>query len=168
MAKPLLNKILPHRILTLVLWLIWLLLNNTLAAGHVVLGLLLAIIIPIFTSSFWPEKMRVRAPLTLFKFLAVVLWDIMIANLIVAKLILGSSDDLKPAFFYLELDIESSLGISFLANTISLTPGTVSCDLMPCGRRLLVHALHAESTQDIIDHIKKRYEAPLTKVFISC
>lgn len=163
-----LNRILPHPMLTIVLWIIWLLLNNTVSAGHIVLGLFLAVTIPLFTAGFWPEKLKIRAPLSLLKFLAAVLWDILIANLLVAKLILGRNDSLKPAFFNIELDIQNPIGISILANTISLTPGTVSCDLSADGNRLLVHALHAEDIDEIINHIKQRYEAPLIKVFISC
>ena len=124
--------------------------------------------IPLFTAGFWPEKVRIKAPLTLLKFLGTVLWDIVIANLVVAKLIMGRNDQLKPAFFHIELDIQTPLGISFLANTISLTPGTVSCDLSTDRRYLLVHALHVENSSEIIKHIKQRYETPLIKVFTSC
>lgn len=168
MSKLSFNTILPHPILTVILWLIWLLLNNTVAAGHMVLGLILAVIIPLLTSSFWPEKIKIKAPLVLFKFLGTVLWDILIANLMVSKLILGPNNNLKPAFFNIELDIQNPLGISFLANTISLTPGTVSCDLNADGNSLLVHALHAEDIDSIIEQIKQRYETPLIKVFTSC
>ncbi len=168
MSKSPFKKLLPHPILSLTLWIIWLLLNNTIAAGHIVLGLLLAFMIPLFTASFWPEKICIRAPITLLKFLATVLWDIVIANLMVAKLILGSNDDLKPAFFHIKLDIQNPLGISVLANTISLTPGTVSCDLTADRSCLLVHALHAENISDTIKDIKQRYETPLIKVFTSC
>ncbi len=163
-----LNKILPNPILSLILWIIWLLLNNTVAAGHIVLGLIFAILIPMWTASFRPENVRVKAPLTLFKYFGIVLWDIVIANLMVAKLIMGRNDKLMPAFFRIELDIQTPLGISFLANTISLTPGTVSCDLTKDRRYLLVHALHAEDSSEIIKQIKQRYETPLIKVFASC
>ena len=166
--KTFLNKVLPHPILTLVLWGVWLLLNNTIGAGHIVLGLILAIFIPWLTSGFWPEKVRIQSPLTLLKFLGVVLWDILVANMAVAKLILGRNKDLNPGFFYIDLDIETPLGISLLANTISLTPGTVSCDLTEDRKRLLVHALHIEDIPATIKEIKERYEAPLKKVFVAC
>ena len=162
------KKILPHPILSLILWVIWLLLNNTIAAGHMVLGEFLAIAIPLLSSSFWPEKVHIKSPITLIKFLVVVLWDIVISNLVVAKLILGNNSNLKPAFFWIDLDIKTPLGISFLANTISLTPGTVSCDLSKDGTRLLVHALDVDDVPATINDIKTRYEAPLIKVFTSC
>ncbi len=162
------NKMFPHPVLTLVLWGIWLLLNNTLSAGHVVLGLVFAIFIPWLTSGFWPEKVRMKAPLTLLKFLLIVLWDILVANMAVAKLILGRNKNLKPGFFYIDLDIQTPLGISLLANTISLTPGTVSCDLTEDRKRLLVHALHIEDIPTAVKEIKERYETPLKEVFAEC
>jgi len=162
------KKILPHPILSLVLWCVWLLLNNTVAPGHMVLGFVLAIIIPLLTSGFWPEKVCISHPITLIKFVMIVLWDIMIANVIVAKLILGNKNKLKPVFFHIPLDIEQPLAISLLANTISLTPGTVSCDLSEDKKVLLVHGLHEEDQQATINEIKQRYEQPLKKVFESC
>ena len=168
MFKLFFAKILPHPILTITLWLIWLLLNNTVSPGHMVLGLILAVFIPLLTSGFWPEKVFIKSPLTLLKFLIIVLWDIIIANIMVAKLILSGNENLKPAFFYIDLDIQTPLGISLLANTISLTPGTVSCDLSTDRRRLLVHALHVEDVSDAIKHVKQRYETPLKKVFSAC
>lgn len=159
---------LPHPILSLTLLIVWLLLNNTIAMGHVVLGSILAIVIPMVTSSFWPEKVCIRHPATLFRFIAVVLWDILIANVIVAKLILGKRDSLQPKFLHIPLDLEHPLAISLLANTISLTPGTVSCDVDQDRKILLVHGLHEEDPADTIESIKSRYEAPLKKVFESC
>jgi len=162
------KKLLPHPILSLTLWIIWLLLNNTVAAGHMVLGAILAIIIPLMTSSFWPEKVCLRHPVTLFKFIGIVLWDILVANIKVAQLILGNKNNLEPKFLQIPLDIQHPLAISLLANTISLTPGTVSCDVIDNGKILLVHGLHEPDPQATIDEIKQRYEQPLKEVFESC
>ncbi|MDG6778769.1 Na+/H+ antiporter subunit E [Thiomicrorhabdus sp. zzn3] len=166
--KQFFKSFLPHPILSLVLWGVWLLLNNTLAPGHIVLGAILALLIPKLTASFWPEKVCLSHPVTILKFTAIVLWDIMVANIIVAKLILGRTQHLQPAFLTIELDIQHPLGISLLANTISLTPGTVSCDLSEDRRCLLVHGLHVEDADETINEIKQRYERPLMEIFESC
>ncbi|MBO1924892.1 Na+/H+ antiporter subunit E [Thiomicrorhabdus sp. 6S3-12] len=159
---------LPHPFLSLSLWLIWLLLNNTVSAGHMLLGAILALVIPLLTRGFWPETLCLSKPKTLFKFILVVLWDILVANLIVARLILGKRDHLQPSFLAVPLELDSPLAIGILANTISLTPGTVSCDLSADRKTLLVHALDAKEPQEIIDEIKERYERPLKEVFESC
>lgn len=161
-------KVLPHPILSLVLWAVWLLLNNTLAPGHLILGGLLAIFIPLLTSRFWPETVCIGYPVTLFKFVMVVFWDIIVANVVVAKRILGSKDKLQPCFLRIPLDIKNPLTISLLANAISLAPGTLSCDLSEDHKTLLVHSLHEENPKTAIKEIKRRYEQPLKKVFESC
>ena len=119
------NSFLPHPILSFMLVIIWLLLNNTVAAGHIVLGIVLAILIPWFTSSFWQRRVYIGSFFTLFKFVIIVAYDIIVANLTVARQVMDSNDKLKPKFFNLPLDIKHPLAISTLASTISLTPGTV-------------------------------------------
>lgn len=159
---------LPHPLLTPTLAVIWLLLNNSASPGHVFLGLLLGWLIPLFTLRFWPETIRIRHPVILLRFLLTVLYDIVVANLVVAWRILGSPTHLSPAFIELPLRLESDLAISFLANTICLTPGTVSAHLSPDRRTLLVHALDAPDPDAVRTHIQARYEWPLKEIFESC
>ena len=92
------NSFLPHPILSFMLVIIWLLLNNTVAAGHIVLGIVLAILIPWFTSSFLAKKGLYRLFFTLFKFVIIVAYDIIVANLTVARQVMDSNDKLKPKF----------------------------------------------------------------------
>ncbi|WP_284450758.1 Na+/H+ antiporter subunit E [Methylophaga thalassica] len=159
------RKCFPHPFLTLALWVIWLLLNNTLSAGQMILGGLLAIFIPWFSAGFWEERISVRRPWLMVKFFASVLWQIIIANIHVARLILMSSDRLRPGFVEVPLDLTSPLAISILANTISLTPGTVTCDLSQDQKSLLIHALHIDDAQSTIDEIKQLFEKPLKEIF---
>lgn len=163
-----LRRLFPHPLLTFILWVIWLLLNNTMAMGHVVLGGLLAIFIPWLTSSFWPEKIIITRPWLLIKYILVVLFEIMVANVVVAKLILGRNKKLNPGFIHYELQLQSPVGIGLLANTISLTPGTVSCDLSEDRRFLLIHSLHIDDVAQIKADIHRKFERPLKEIFVSC
>ena len=52
-----------------------------------------------------------------------------------------------------------------MTSMITLTPGTVSAALSDDRKFLLVHVLHLEDPQDLIDTIKRRYEAPLMEIF---
>ncbi|HDP88963.1 MAG TPA: Na+/H+ antiporter subunit E [Thioalkalivibrio sp.] len=159
------RRLLPHPILTLVLAVVWLLLVNEFNAGQVVLGLLLGWAIPLFTLHFWPERVVIRRPFTLLRFIAVVLADIVIANFIVAGRILLGPGHVTPAFVTVPLDLRSELAVSLLANTICLTPGTVSAELSADRRHLLVHALNTTDPEGLVQTIKQRYEAPLKEVF---
>jgi multicomponent K+:H+ antiporter subunit E len=159
------RRFLPHPLLTLTLAILWLLLVNQLSAGHIVLGALLGWLIPFATSSFWPERIRIRHPLTLLSFLLVFVYDIVRGSFLVAWLILKGPKRLRPAFVEVPLALETDLAISLLANTISLTPGTVSASLSADKRTLIVHTLDTDDTAALIAEIKQRYETPLKQIF---
>ena len=162
------KRLLPHPLLTLTLALLWLLLVNTLSAGQVVLGLLLGWLIPFATASLWPQSVCIRNVPVLLHYLAVVLLDIAIGSVRVARLILGRPSSLRPAFIVVPLELKTDLAISLLANTISLTPGTVSARVSEDRRTLIVHSLDTENVAAVVREIKHRYEAPLKAIFESC
>jgi multicomponent K+:H+ antiporter subunit E len=156
---------LPHPLISLFLWLVWLLLANSLTRGQLLLGAFLAAVLPLLTARFWPDRPHMHQPFTLMRYLAVLLWDIVRANLTVARLVLGPTARLRPAFIHLPLDLGNDFAIAVLANTISLTPGTVSADISPDRRTLLIHALDVTDEARLVAHIKSRYEAPLKEIF---
>ena len=156
---------LPHPLLTPVLAVVWLLLNNSFAPGQILLGLLLGWAIPRFTLDYWPERVRIRAPGRLLRFGLLFLYEVLVANLSVARLILAGPSGLRPAFVMVPLDLSNDLAISLLANTICLTPGTVSARLSADRRYLLVHTLDTDSPERLVATIKSRFEAPIKEIF---
>lgn len=159
------HRWLPHPLFSLGMVGVWMLLNNTISAGHFVLGVFLAWVIPWLAQGFWPEPLVVRKPLVLIRFAFVVFWDVIIANLLLMLRILGPSGKLQPAFIKVPLDTDHEFAIAMLASTISLTPGTVSADLSLDGHYLLVHCLHVKDIEEEIQLLKTRYEAPLKEIF---
>ena len=156
---------LPQPLFSLSLWVVWLLLANSLAPGQILLGLVAALALPLFTVRFWPDRPRPRRPLKILIYILVLLWDITVANLTVARLILGPTSRLRPAFLRLPLDLCNDFAIVVLSSTISLTPGTVSADISPDRRSLLIHALDVEDPEQTVAHLKNRYERPLQEIF---
>ncbi len=160
-----LHRLFPHPLFSLSLLVVWLALVNSLSPGEIILGALLAVALPRLTSPFWPEHLRMRRAGRLVAYAVVVLWDIILANLAVARLILGPTRNLRPRFVILPLELEQPVAVALLANTISLTPGTVSADLSRDGRLLLLHCLDVDDEQQLIERIKARYERRLLEVF---
>lgn len=160
-----LRRWLPHPVLSVVLLVFWLWLNGSLAAAHLVLGTLAGVAIPWFTHRFWPEQVRVARPLGLIPFLAVVVRDIVVANLVVALPILGPNRALRPSFVVVPVELDNDFALTTLAAVISLTPGTVSADVSPDRDRLLVHALNTADGAALVETIKNRYERPLKEIF---
>ncbi len=159
------SKWLPHPWLSIVLLLTWQLLMNATSAGTLILGAILGWVIPLITHVFWPNPPTLQRPLVLLGFVARVLFDIVIANMQVAKLILGPTRQLQPTFVEYPLQLTHDYAISLLASTISLTPGTVSADLSEDRRTLLIHGLNVTDADELIRTIKQRYETPLLEVF---
>ncbi|MFT6675506.1 MAG: multicomponent K+:H+ antiporter subunit E [Sulfitobacter sp.] len=158
--------LLPHPLLTLLLAVIWILLQNDFSAGMAVFGLILGIIITKATSVWWPDRpVRLHAgKMTIY--MIIVLWDILVANIQVAWIVLRMPNArLRPAWIIVPLDLVQPEAISILAGTITLTPGTVSADLSDQGHSLLVHVLHTDDPDSVRDEIKDRYERRLKEIF---
>lgn len=159
------RRLFPHPHLTLLLAVIWLALVNTIALGQVLLGLFLGWAIVWLTCDFLLNVPHLRRPLKLAAFLIKVFYDIVLANLHVARLVLGPQDRLRPAFVEVPMDIEDEFLLSLLACVVSLTPGTVSAGLSNDHKTLLLHGLDVPDADAMITEIKSRYEAPLLEIF---
>lgn len=159
-------RLLPHPLLTLTVTAVWVMLVNDISLGGVLLGLILGIAIPQITSTFWPQRPQVRRPLKIAEYVLVVLWDIVVANVKVAYIVVFKSNrQLRPHFITIPLEVYSPEAITVLAGTITMTPGTVSADLSACGRSLLVHCLDTGDPEGEVSGIKQRYEARLKEIF---
>jgi multicomponent K+:H+ antiporter subunit E len=155
------SQFLPHPILSLMLLGLWLLLVNSLSPGQILLGAVLAWLIPLYTARFWAAQVRIRRPLALLRLTGRVLVDIIVANLAVARLIVGPIARIQPAFIRMPLRLQGNVGVSLLANIVTLTPGTLSASLSPDRSELIVHALQGTDPEAIIEEIRERYEQPL-------
>jgi multicomponent K+:H+ antiporter subunit E len=156
---------LPYPILSGLLLATWLLLTGELSAAHGILALFLAIVIPLLCRPFLSGLPRVRSPIAAIRLVFLVTYDIVIANIAVARLVLGPPDRLRPVFVQVPLALTSDLSISLLGSIITMTPGTVSCDLSEDHTLLLVHALDCGDPPGLIADIKQRYEKPLLEIF---
>ncbi|GAD54928.1 MAG: multicomponent K+:H+ antiporter subunit E [Limimaricola cinnabarinus] len=160
------RKLLPHPLLSTLLVIVWCLLINDLSLGTVVFGAILGLLIPISTAAYWPDRPKITRPWRLVSYMLLVIWDIMVANVQVAMIVLFKrNDDMAPNWVLIPLDLRSPEAITLLAGTITLTPGTVSTDLSADGRALLVHALDAADPEAVRDDIKTRYERRLKEIF---
>ena len=161
-----LRKLVPHPLLALTLACVWLALVNKITLGNIILGCFLGLVIALMTAPYWPGKPRVRHPFRVVGFVFLVLWDIVVANVQIALIILFKpTGKLKSAWITVPLELTSPEAITVLAGTITMTPGTVSATLSSCGGAILVHALHTDDPIAVRDDIKSRYEKRLLEIF---
>ncbi len=159
------SRVLPQPLVSLMILALWIAIAPAPGLGQFVLGGVVAVAIPWFTHPFWPDPPRLVRPGMAVRLFLRVIWDIIVANVEVARLVLGPADRLHPVFIELPLEIEDPFVATILASIITLTPGTLSVDVDPARRVLLVHALDVTDVPAAIDTIKRRYEAPLKEIF---
>ena len=164
--KPSLYKrVLPSPSLSVMVVVFWLLMSDSFTVGQIVLGMILGVVVPLFAARLDREFARIGSLRPLPKLLFVTLWDILISNIRVAIQVLGPERRIHPGFIWVPLEIRDLHGITALTSIISLTPGTLSTELTPDRRFLLVHCFDLKDAETTISEIKSRYEAPLREIF---
>ncbi len=161
-----LRRLFPHPYLTILLAVVWLMLVNRMSLGSFIFAVILATLVSLITNAYWVRRPKVRHPVVALAYILIVVWDIIRSSITVARQVLFTRNDrLRPAWVAIPLDIQTPEGITVLAGTITMTPGTVTADMSGCGRVLLVHCLHAPDPGAVRDEIKSRYEARLMRIF---
>lgn len=93
------------------------------------------------------------------------LMELVKANIQVVYAVFRPNRELKPAIIKIPLEVKTDLGISFLANMITLTPGTLTLDVSSDRRFLFVHVLNTDDIQKTIEEIKSGFETRLVRIY---
>ncbi|MGJ8758666.1 Na+/H+ antiporter subunit E [Acinetobacter sp. HC8-3S] len=160
----LLDRWFPHPFVSFLVFLSWLMLSHSLDLTDILVAILLAIIIPRLVGPFISRTPHIHWTPAV-KLFFVVLWDIIVSNFRVAKMVLGPMDQLHPRWYRVPLETEHEEVNTLLAMIITTTPGTVSAGIDQERGDILVHALSSNDTELDIQEIKKRYETPLLEIF---
>jgi multicomponent K+:H+ antiporter subunit E len=159
------RQLLPHPVLSLSLLVIWLMLNQSVDPGHLLLGAGLGVALPLLSRRYWPERPPFHRFPLLWKLFFQVNWDILWACITVAWLTFTRrSASLQPQFAAIPLESSNPYALALLVGIITITPGTVAADLDPQHRLLLVHWLHEPDPERAARRIKSRYEKPLKEI----
>jgi len=156
---------LAHPVLSLLLAALWLLMQQSLAPAHVLWAVVLALVVPRLVHGFLGPASRVHSVPAALRLGAVVLWDIVVSNLVVARIVLDPRSRPLPAWVPVELDTRHPTAATLFASIITMTPGTVSCVVDDERWQILVHALDCDDPAAMAAQMKQRYEAPLRRIF---
>jgi multicomponent K+:H+ antiporter subunit E len=152
---------LPLPWLSLLLALTWLALSQSIAMFHLLAAVLIAIVIPLLIRPLLPEVANRLRPLLAFKLMLVVIYDIIMSNITVAKIVLGPMDRPQPMWLDVPLACCDETVNSLFAMIITMTPGTVSSTINETRRVIVVHALDCDDPIGAIEGMKQRYETAL-------
>jgi multicomponent K+:H+ antiporter subunit E len=156
---------LAHPVLSLLLAALWLLMQQSLAPAHVLWAVVLALVVPRLVHGFLGPASRVHSVPAALRLGAVVLWDIVVSNLVVARIVLDPRSRPRPAWVPVELDTRHPTAATLFASIITMTPGTVSCVVDDERWQILVHALDCDDPAAMAAQMKQRYEEPLRRIF---
>lgn len=160
------KRLVPAPVLSLALLVLWLLLNRSLSAGHIVLGTVLALAIPLLTAGLRPLPVRIRKPGAVLRLALAVAVDTVRSNVAVARLLLAPGRRRHPAgFVHIPLDVRDPNALAVLATVVCITPGTAWAELALDRSMLLLHVLELDDAATVIANVKRRYEAPLMEIF---
>jgi multicomponent K+:H+ antiporter subunit E len=160
------SGILPYPLLSLALLLLWLLLNQSISAGHVILGSVIAVLASWGMAALRPEKPRIRRLGAAFRLLGMVLADILRSNLAVGRIIVRSREPgVNAGFMTIPLDLRSRQGLAVLSIIITSTPGTIWVNYDAAKGTLLLHVLDLVDETVWVRTIKDRYERLLMEIF---
>lgn len=157
-------RILPHPFVSVIVAMSWLMLGHSAELFDFIVAAVLGLIIPKLIQPFIVRTPNIHWDLAI-KLVFVVLWDIIVCNVRVAKQVLGPTDKLHPKWFRVPLDTDHEQVNSLLAMIITTTPGTVSAGIDQERGDILVHSLSTDDPDADILEIKTRYEAPLMAIF---
>ena len=129
---------------------VWLLLSGhyvPLLLSFGVISCLLVVAVSVRMDVTDHEGHPIHLSIAALKFWPWLVWQIILSNIAVAKSVLFSSHPISPNIILVPAKQKSDLGKVIYANSITLTPGTISLELE--GDLILVHALTREGAKDL-------------------
>ena len=153
----------------LILFGFWLLFTDDLSIANVVVGAIMAIISVIILGRYFVEPTnKLLDPKRYFWFVAYVFvfsWECLKANLDVAYRVLHPDLPIRPGIVKVKTNLKTDLGRTTLANSITMTPGTITVDIIQ--DYIYVHWIYVRSTdpEKYAEQISGRFEKYITRIF---
>ncbi len=151
-------------------FIIWLLLTWSLQAQTIIAGLAASVIVSLLFHEILPKEHNVFiSPVRIFWFLVyipVFFYYVIVANIDVAYRVLHPKMPINPGIVKIKTNLKTDSGITALANSITLTPGTLTIDLTEDGF-LYIHWINVKSTdiEEATKRIGQRFEYFIAKMF---
>ena len=161
-----LKKLVPAPLTSAALLALWLALARAASADQILLGLGLAIVVPLLTSNLRPTKVRVRRPLVVVRFILRVGHDVLLSSLEVAwGVVRWPWRRPQSTFVIVPLELRDPVGLAALCMVTTVVPGTVWSELALDRSALLLHVWNLGEKGAFVDRFKARYEKPLREIF---
>lgn len=155
--------------LLVVTFVLWLALSSKFDWPELICGGLVCLIISLFGAHMYSKlgfpSLSIRMVLLFLVYIIVLFWEIIKANFDVAYRVIHPKMPIKPGIVVIKTGLKSDIAKMILANSITLTPGTFTLDVI--GDKLLVHWINvkAEDIDEATSLIGHRFEKYLRVIF---
>jgi multicomponent Na+:H+ antiporter subunit E len=147
----------PYITTFIICFVLWLLLTASFKGDELLAGFVVATFISLITaknlSILNGMILSPKSLIALVRYLAYFLLELLKANIDLAGRVLSKRIPLDPAMVEIKTSMQSELGRLLLANSITLTPGTLSVDVK--GERILVHWIDCHQNADLVQATEK-------------
>jgi multicomponent Na+:H+ antiporter subunit E len=92
-------------------------------------------------------------------------WELVMANLRLARDVLGPVTRLHPGIVAIPLDLSGDAEVTILSNLVTLTPGTLSMDASSDDKVLYVHVVNISDVEDVRRETKQGFERRIRRIF---
>ncbi|MFO8067562.1 MAG: Na+/H+ antiporter subunit E [Bacteroidales bacterium] len=147
----------------------WLLITFSLSVENIIVGAVAALITTLFFGKYFAKSFyKIIQPQRYFWFLIylfIFIWEVIKANFDVAYRVLHPALPIKPGIVKVPLEVKSNIARTILANSITMTPGTITVDII--GDEIYVHWIYikTEDPEKYASLISGRFEKYIKKIF---
>ncbi len=162
------KRLFPSPLLSVSLFVLWLVLARTASVGHLIIAAVVAIGMPLLTRPLRPLPVRIRRPVTLVRLILIVGHDVLLSSIDVARGTLRRRERLPEGrFVRMPLELRDPHAIAALATITTVIPGTVWTELAGDRSWFMLHVfdLHEDEVDEYVVRYKARYERPLKEIF---
>jgi multicomponent K+:H+ antiporter subunit E len=161
-----LGKLVPAPLTSLALFALWSVLARSTSAGQLLLGIGLALWVPLLTAKLRATTVRVRRPLVVVRFILTVGGDVLLSSSQVAwGVVRWRWRKPQSKFVTVPLELREPVGLAALAMVTTVVPGTVWSELAADRSALLLHVWDVQEESAFVARFKARYEKPLREIF---
>lgn len=151
-------------LLNIFLALIWASATGNFAESNLVFGFVLGFAIIAFTQQASGSGDYARRGWRVFSFIGFFIKELVLANIRVARDVISRSHNMRPGVVAIPLSAKTDIEITFLANVISLTPGTLSLDVSDDRTVLYIHSMYVDDPDELRHEIKAGFERRILEV----
>ncbi len=151
-------------LLNIGLAIIWMLLRQDYSLLEFAIGYVVGLALLYVLRRFLMFDFYFRRVIAIFKLILLFLWELILANIDVIKIVLSPKLNIEPGIIAVPTKLKTEWEVTLLASLISLTPGTLSMNFSDDGKTIYVHSIHVPDKEAMIKQIHNSFEKAIMEV----